>query len=57
MSSSFCVTELAREAMLIVTAASTTTTEVASPTSSDVEAQTEDADETADLVSEPTRRS
>ena len=53
MSSSFCVTALAREAMLIVTAASTTTTEVASPTSSDVEAQTEDADETADLVSKP----
>jgi len=53
MSSSFCVTELAREAMLIVTAASMTTTEVASPTSSDVEAQTEDADDTADLVSEP----
>ena len=55
MSSSFCVTALAREAMLIVTAASTTTTEVASPTSSDVEGETEDAEVDADLVSETER--
>ena len=38
--------------MLVVTAASMTTTEVASPTSSDVEGETEDAEVDADLVSE-----
>ena len=37
--------------MLVVTTASMTTTEVASPTSSDVEGETEDAEVDADLVS------
>ena len=41
--------------MLVVTTASMTTTEVASPTSSDVEGETEDAEVDADLVSETER--